>query len=509
MERILTKRTKTTFISGMLFGLLCHMFFLTNVLKNYDGVIQNGFGAGVTSGRWLLEWAGSYVKMLWGDYNIPWFGSILALFTLAIAASIVVEIFDYKKKTSWILWPGIFICFPTVASTLVFSNTSLFYAVAVLMMVLACYLAEKTKHGWVMAIILSACSMGIYQAYLPMMISVFLLLTIEKLLNTEISIKDIVQTGFTYIGIILGALVTYYGLLQWRLHHTGKTLSDYQGINELGTSGISNIGSAIYAAYKAFIQTFVADYASISATPIINVMRMVICVCALIMLMFYLAWNHTLYSLIRLFLLMLAVLMIPLAFGSIHLMCPDSAIYTLMVYGQVFFYAFYFLVFEMVTNDTAKNVLVSCGALVGSIAICCTMLNYTYQINGGYATLYYANKQAENYFAQMFAQVRMTPGFTTDKKWVFVGEDIQDPMYENPWAQKEFCYGGIGDSMLNVWSRAEFIEQTLGFKVSFATQDEIDMVRGNGELEGMTRYPNDGSIKVTKDYVIICLDETE
>jgi hypothetical protein len=183
-------------------------------------------------------------------------------------------------------------------------------------------------------------------------------------------------------------------------------------------------------------------------------------------------------------------------------MCPGSAIYTLMVYGQVFFYLLVFVLLDHFNGYLKKAISV--------IAIICTgmtILNYSYQINGGYANLYYAEHQAENYFSCLITQVKQTPGFSTDKKWVFIGDRIQDPLYENPWAVPEFCYGGVGENLLNVWSRAEFIEQFLGYRIPFADKSDIDKIVSSGRVDNLKQYPNSGSILITEEYIIICLNE--
>lgn len=510
MERILTKRTKTTFISGMLFGLLCHMFFLTNVLKNYDGVIQNGFGAGVTSGRWLLEWAGSYVKMLWGDYNIPWYGGILTIILLSISASIVVEIFDIQNTWAWILWPAIFMTFPTTASTLVFSNTSLFYAVAILLIVFGCYAETKWKFGWIIAVVFAACSMGIYQAYLPMMISIYLLIVIKKLLDDDTELVLIVKNACKYLAEIIASVVLYYLLLQYRLRHTGKVLSDYQGINDMGHSGIKNIGGAIKDAYTAFFSMLYKDYASLSNTAVIRLMRLVLLLISIVGLIYAICKLINKKHIFRAMLLILASLLLPLAYGSIHIMCPNSTIYTLMVYGQAYYYIYPIILVESFYDEgNAKKCIekVCCSGIIVALLVSC--LNFTYQINGAYTNMYYAGEQAKNYFGRMITRVQETPGFSTDKKWAFLGEKIQDPLYENPWSKTDFLLGGIGGDLLNIWSRAEYIEQFIGYSIPMASAEEIEGLEESLHVSDLEIYPNDGSIIISNQYAIICLDKNE
>lgn len=506
MEIFHNVRVRVSLVAGLLCGLFTHMFFLTNVLKNYDGVIQNGFGAGVTSGRWLLEWVGSYIKMLWGDYNIPWYGGILTIILLSISATLIVAIFDFHNRWMWILCPVLFMTFPTTASTLVFSNTSLFYAFAILLIVFGCYAETKWKYGWILAIFFAACSMGIYQAYFPIMISIYLLLVIAKLLDNEETVS-VVITGCKYLGEIIASVVLYFLLLQYRLHHTGKTLSNYQGINEMGRSGIRNIWDSIKSAYIVFFATLNGDYASLSNTLVIRLMRFAVLAVSIFLLICAISITIKRKDVLRAILLLVSSLLLPLAYGSIHVMCPNSAIYTLMVYGQVFFYFFPIILIGALGKEfgTKHHIEKICHSVI-IVVLLISCLNFMYQINGAYTNMYYAGEQAKSYFGRMITRVQESTGFSTDKNWVFLGNEIHDPLYVNPWSKQEFLIGGVGSDMINIWSRTEYIEQYLGIHIPYASSEEVEEVRLHLDLKQIPCYPNQGSIVITDKNVIIRLE---
>ena len=59
-----------TFLTALLLGLLAHAFGIINILKNHDNVVLQGYGTGITSGRWFLTWFGDLAGKYWGNFNL-------------------------------------------------------------------------------------------------------------------------------------------------------------------------------------------------------------------------------------------------------------------------------------------------------------------------------------------------------------------------------------------------------------------------------------------------------
>ena len=97
----------------------------------------------------------------------------------------------------------------------------------------------------------------------------------------------------------------------------------------------------------------------------------------------------------------------------------------------------------------------------------------------------------------------MTDGFTHDKKWVFIG-DIQDPLLSSPW-EHETRYGGNQhtEKLLNAYSRIDWISNYIGYKLPQAGADEISAFIQNAEVKSMPCWPDQGSIKVIDNAVVI------
>lgn len=131
------------------------MFALTNVLHNYDDIrcTPGGAGAGVASGRWIIGLINGVWNKYWGVYNLTFFNGIVVLVLISASACIVVRIFEVRKIVNCILIGGVLITFPSIFLSVL--------AVAV----------YKKKYGVIVSAACIACSMGIYQAYLPLVIT--------------------------------------------------------------------------------------------------------------------------------------------------------------------------------------------------------------------------------------------------------------------------------------------------------------------------------------------------
>lgn len=164
-----------------------HLFSLVNVLHNYDDITvqPEGYGTGVTSGRWVLTLLGELVKKVWGNYNLPYFNGTLLILFLAMAAGILFSVFQMKSWKAGLMSGLLFMASPATVSIMFFKFCAGYYGLAVLLSVLAPWFMEKWKYGIFPAAVCIAVSLGIYQAYLPLTISlmIFLLMIFLLLLS--------------------------------------------------------------------------------------------------------------------------------------------------------------------------------------------------------------------------------------------------------------------------------------------------------------------------------------
>lgn len=163
---------KETCITWIICGIFAHLFALTNVIHNYDNmaVLPNGYGTGLNSGRWLLT----------------------------VFGNLLLYVFLILRVLYFLHSGGIFIVSPPVTSMLFFMYTAPYYAFAVLLAIMAVWIINQYKFGFLAAVVMCACSLGIYQAYFPMTIPLFVALLIRDILKQNSEIGMIFRKGILY-----------------------------------------------------------------------------------------------------------------------------------------------------------------------------------------------------------------------------------------------------------------------------------------------------------------------
>ena len=80
--------------SALVYGMLVHLFALTNLLHNHDNIASQpgGFGLGVDMGRWFLEILGRFFDKAGLNYNLPSVNGMIYIALLAVAAALLVSV---------------------------------------------------------------------------------------------------------------------------------------------------------------------------------------------------------------------------------------------------------------------------------------------------------------------------------------------------------------------------------------------------------------------------------
>lgn len=508
------KNIKTTCITSVIFAILAHLFALTNIIHNHDSVFElpKGYGTGIISGRWLLAILGKIAGKFWGNYNLPFYNNVLSICILVIAACIIVLIFNIQRPILCVLIGGILIVAPPITSMFFYSFTSPYYSLAILLAVAAVWLTDKYRLGFVPGALLCACSLGIYQAYLPVTIALFVLLLIQKTLTQGSKITVIFQKGLLFIGTLILSLFIYFIILKIGLKIQQTSLLAYQNINEMGKINIHELPSIIKNAYSRFISIPFNDYYGISCTLVLKMSILILGCISIILVILLLLWQKR--NLTTIFSCLILCAVFPLAANSIMLMAPHSSIYTLMVYGSVTIYLFPIIAIDLASKELFHSIsnkpkrlflqITEAGVI---LFLSITIWNYIYLSNGNYTAMYYTTQQTNNYLNSLVTQIRMADGYEPSMEWAFIGENISDPLHGNPW-DNTFNYGGNFNSLINVYSRNSFLHNYTGLYPLPLVNDEIlSALNADPVIQSMPCYPADGSIQIYQDVVVIKLED--
>lgn len=500
-------------VSVMISGVIAHAFALTNVIHNYDDILQQpkGYGAGITYGRWLLEALGdfndAFIEL---NYNLPTLNGLGFLLLIAVSAAFMVNFLEIRNPVSAALTGCLMATFPTVCATMVFRYTAPYYGVSLLLSVLAAWVVGKGILGIPLSALCLSLSMGIYQAYAPFTIGLFVLALLRDSLKKDAQLLPLIRRGVLYcVSLILG-VVLYFAFLKIAQNIysvSPETLDSYQGIDSMGQISLAELPGMLKRAWVSAVFFPLNDYCVLASVRPLKVFWLLLIFVILLQVGYILLRMKTKPLMIA-FCGLMGVLF-PLAVNFIEVMVPDGIVYTIMAYSFVLIGCAPLVLLECMPKepDRKKMLLIrTMGVLLAGI-----ILYNGYYANVNYTALHYSNRQVENFVNSLMLQVRMTEGYTPEKEWVFVGDldrfDMWDLWYETPY------YGGIVGSnaqgLFNAkYSRDFWFGCYLGYSPLYASEEEQSTMRQDPRVDQMPCWPAEGCIRIIDDYVIVKLQET-
>ena len=508
-KKIYRSPARTAFLSALLTGILAHAFALVNVIHNYDNILQQpkGFGAGVTSGRWMLSLLGDFCQnVLDLGYNMPLTNGLVFLVLIALSAAFLVDILEIRRKAGAVISGCVMATFPTVCATMVFRYTAPCYGVSLLLSVIAVWIAFRTKWGVFLSALCIACSMGIYQAYVPFSISLFVLVLMRNALKEDAQLTALIRQGLVCCACLILGLIFYFGFLKLTLGVYDAQLDTYQGINSMGKISLTQLPGLIRDAWLSAALFSVKDYCTLASTPVLKILWTFVIMVILAQAVLLLVLRKLKMLNAAFFCLM--GLVFPLAVNFIVVMAPEGIVYTIMVYSFVLIAIAPVMLQEHLPEFAGKRLLADALSVLLALIVCYN----GYYTNLNYTSLFYANRHVENYFSGLITQMRMTEGYTPDKTWVFLGDQVDDPKLYDIW-NVEPVYGGfIGSTakgLLNAsYSVDVWIHSFIGYETVYASAEEESALTADPRVTEMPCWPSEGSIRVVDDYIVVKFQET-
>jgi len=491
-------------ISALICGVAAHMVGLVTMLHNNDdiGQMPYGYGTGITSGRWLLTILGDFALDMGFSYNLHWVNGILFLMLIALAAVLTVDILQIRNRSFAGFLGALFVVFPSVTATMMFRYTVVYYGISFILAIGAVWLTERYPIGWIPGAVCIALSMGIYQAYVPFAISLFLLLLLQKALQ-KCEVGSLIKRGIQFCLVLVAGLVIYFLCLKLCLALYGTQLSDYNGVNNMGKLSLAELPGLLKLTVYNFCMLPLNNYCGLAGMKLIRICFILLGMISGVGLVYVMLCQVKKLQLIIMSIVLCGLF--PVAVNFIQVMCPDGWIYTLMVYPFIMIFCVPMVILEAVEVNSLRQIA---GKLLIPVLAIMTIC-YAYETNVVYSAQYYGNRQMENYVSTMIAQVRMTEGFDAEKKWVFLG-NIEDPLLRSGW-EYEVRYGGSEfiEGLINRPTRWYWFQIYGGYWLPDVDEEIIARLERTEEVQQMPCWPTQGSIQVIDDFVVIKCQELE
>ncbi|MBP3628158.1 MAG: glucosyltransferase domain-containing protein [Anaerotignum sp.] len=498
------KEWKTAFLAAFIMGLLIHMPMMLRDIPNHDGLDSMHFDQNmITSGRWFLTVACGISSY----FTLPWLIGLLAVVYLALTSAALVEFLEVKKTAAIILISGLLVSFPALASTFAYVFTMDGYMMALLLAVLAVTLTKKYRFGFAAGAVCLACSMGIYQAYLPFAV----LLCIYGILMIAMeqgALKEKIAKSLRYLYMGIAGAAGYYIILQILLRMQGKELASYQGINGLETverTGILDILIKMYTDFIAF---------TLKGNVLMNNVFSLAAVCGLVLVaaVTLIQWivckkwwkSPWLYGLLGL----LAV-GLPVATNIIFVVSPDVTYHVLMRYQWVLYPILLIGFCTRYGSDDKKDIWKEwCILLTAGVLI----WNFALTDNIAYSNLQKKYEKTYAYCVRLLDRIEQTEGYYQGIPIAMIGV-VGEESYPVTDISEEVTSGLLGmngDMLLYTGNNYElFMKHFLGATLNVLPAESMAEMYYSKEYREMESFPAADSIRIIDGIMYIKTENKE
>lgn len=492
----ISKPFKTAFASAIIFGMIAHFYMFMNKLPNYDDMALNGFGATFRLGRWFLWVLGAAAYHLDFVYSLPWMNGLVTLVLIALSAGLLADIFAVKSTAGNGIIGAAMAVYPSWTATFFFMFTAPYYAAALFLAVCSVYMTIKAKRYFVPASLMLACSMGIYQAYMPFAATVYVMIIILLVVEGKRDCLEIIRTSFYYLGQLILGSVFYLIITKISLVLTKQELTEYKGVNEIGRFSLSHFSQFVTGIFNDFFGMACNNNLELSYNAVTKWMYLFVFVltCMLVFFLGRLFFRQHKY----LKAVQLAVMMVifAVAVNSIYLVSSD--VYSLMRYSYVSVMILPVCLLDRYKRQGSSN-LVLRAEWVMVIVLAAGIMSYCHFANAQYLSMDLGFEQASGYYGTIITQIKSLEDYNPQMKIALVGHDkIEDESLYRNQVMEVFEMSGRDTVMAQAYSIEYFLKYYCGFDTELVNVDAEDE-----EIAQMPVYPQEGSIEIIDNIVVV------
>lgn len=493
------------FVSTFIFGLVAHAYGVFNYTLAFDGLSHFYYGEffdginlwKIQIGRWFVP---IYKAVFNINITVPWVQFVIATIWVTISVFLIVKIFNLKSRLSVLIISGFLITNIAVTAqtaTFLFElDANLF---AMMLTVISVFLWSKYNklQAYIVSVVLLTISLGIYQSYLSVSITLVIVYSILSLLNNE-KVHKVIINGMKYIGVIIVSIILYLLMvfIMTKVYHT-EYISNYNTIN----TGIFGI-SSLFQSSRAFLFCVQSIFQPLTFSNkwVLSVVSFAACLIAIIFSVVFA--KHKQLKIGNILLILFLIILMPLGMNFTFVLM-GGWVHSLMVYAFSLFWVFIIILLEKTSkggNLKRALRLISVGLLFVLIG------NNIFFANG----LYVEKKlQEDATLAQMtnvVNDIRHFEGYDSDKhELILVGQSVS----YNDTKPFEKLNDVFGFARTIEWDTNTdgYFKYVLHFPIKVASGEEFQEIRADSRIKEMPSYPNEGYIMQTDKYLVVKLSD--
>lgn len=484
----------------------------TNKLPNHDDIGQTfDKMIRISSGRWFLH----FPAAISSSYSMPWLNGILSILYISISSALVVKILDIKKSVNCFIIGSIMVTIPIVGSTFSYMNSADPYFFALLLSTLGVFMLTKYKYGWIFSIIFLILGMGTYQAYFGFAAGILVIKLILDILrdDEEFLVKKTIIKSFNYCLTLIVSIIGYVKISKFLAN---GNLTDYKGIDTMGSIPFKEIPGAILNAYKQFFDFFFRNSYNYHFT----FMRYFFFLCLIISIFYAInAIKKRKRSVFELIMIATLFIIFPLAANIIYVMSWKGGVHILMIYGIISTFILIISLFEIENkNDGIKNKALHYIQIISSYVVISTFIlaiyNNIYTTNREYFKMHLVYENGYAYTNRLLNRIESIKGYNSDYNIFFVGMPNSKTYLPSPNSvmERDAKMMGIINSIPETWTYRLFPNYYMGFNSSITaikSSEEFKDFKYKEVTTNMENYPNDNSIVIKDESIIVKFSNIE
>lgn len=510
-KELFIKVILTTFI----FGLLAHGFCFANAFFTHDGM--EGINCGIESGQWAWKISlGRFMQPLYylvrGDLTAPWLIGTLSLLWLSLSNYLIIRLLKLSES-----WMNLLICGLTTTHLVVSTTNSVYmhecdtYMLALLFAVLAVFSVRQWKWGWIYAGLCTIVTLGLYQAYFAVTVSLYMVLLAKDLLSNENAKKCFLQS-IRFVATLIGALLIYTLLIKLSFELTGcYPENGDNSIEKASFSDMGNFSSPIWilmftgnTCKMFFLHYFQQPTAYPYIEPAINTILALITIAGLIRFCFISKLKTS-----NLILLIGVLSLLPLGTNIIYFISKGNC-HTLMRFSFVcpFFLTLLVLNLNLQLKQGLKlSKMITAGGLGFLIFANIVFANQLYLQR----ELVYQNDLTIK--TRILYELEHHPDYHFNETPVaFIGSSWFTPMnnLRPGFEHLSKAFGVNGNmSFTHYRTNVAIFKTELGYPIKMVPKKETYRLHALPEVQAMPIFPNPGYVKMVEGTLVIKLADDE
>ena len=494
-------KTKQTFVYTVVFSfLLCiftYGYALTNYTPSHDGmrtVAENQYGL-AQLGRCMVQ----YYLCFRGIMNSPWLIGILGFIYLSFTVFFLAKIFEIEstERNIFILSAVTTLNICALSTICVYNYVFDVNMLAFLLSVASVFFTTRKEKKYIIAgVFLLSISLGLYQSYVAVAISLYVILFEKNIV--EKGIKFASRNAIKCFVSVFTSGILYVIETKVILRFMRIDLYDgaYNSVTNIKKLDLLTIIDLIPRCYRYWFEFFFVK--KIYSSKMIVLLNIVIFVIGSVLIFNWI--RSSAKSKIELFLFVIVLLLFPIANNCIFILSGGS-IHNLMVMSMQMTYLLVLLPSFQKTCPKVIGVVVFISVALMSWAI----IRYA---NGA---LYYMKNVGEGTFASMTRldnEIEKTEGFNAKQnKIIVIGNPEQALKRDYKLANVYSNVTGLntdGTTITHAYTFNWYFNYILGRDYLFENLDEQNEAIASADaIVEMPCYPNDGYCQMYDDYLVI------